>query len=89
MNKPQAIPARARLQQLLAVPERERTEAEWEEINELEIALAPVNRMGAPVEGVRRNGAPPLAGRSRPGGQGPGRKLIKKFRKRGPGRGAA
>lgn len=35
---------RARLKALLAIPERNRTEEEWNEINELEITLAPVNR---------------------------------------------
>src|SRR5690242_12641945 len=37
-----------RLQQLRAIPERDRTDAEWDEMNELEIMLASSNRAGAP-----------------------------------------
>lgn len=37
---------RRRLRELLAIPERDRTDAEWDEINELEIQLAPGNRIG-------------------------------------------
>lgn len=48
MNKPQPSSSRLRLQALLAIPERQRTEAEWDELNELEIILAPGNRAGAP-----------------------------------------
>ena len=44
---PTASP-RARLQELLAIPDRNRTDAEWDELNELEIALASGNRPGAP-----------------------------------------
>ncbi|MCX7898162.1 MAG: hypothetical protein N2441_09860 [Rhodocyclaceae bacterium] len=39
---------RRRLRELLAIPERDRTDAEWDEINELEIQLAPGNRVGNP-----------------------------------------
>lgn len=39
---------RARMQELLAIPDRNRTDAEWDELNELEIALASGNRPGAP-----------------------------------------
>ena len=41
---------RRRLRELLAVPERDRTDAQWDEINELEIQLAPGNRIG-PAQG--------------------------------------
>ena len=44
MNKPQTNSPRARLQQLLAIPERQRTEEEWDELNELEIMFAAGNR---------------------------------------------
>ena len=44
MNKPQSNSPRARLQQLLAIPERQRTEEEWDELNELEIMFAAGNR---------------------------------------------
>lgn len=50
----------ARLRELLAIPERDRTEEEWDEIVELEIQLSPGNRAGAPQPGgaPRQNGAP-------------------------------
>lgn len=36
---------RRRLRELLSVPERDRSDAQWDEINELEIQLAPGNRI--------------------------------------------
>lgn len=33
-----------RLRELLAIPDRDRTDAQWDEVTELEIQLAPVNR---------------------------------------------
>lgn len=36
---------RRRLRELLSVPERERTDAQWDEIIELEVRLAPGNRL--------------------------------------------
>jgi hypothetical protein len=36
---------RRRLRELLSVPERDRSDAQWDEINELEIQLAPGNRV--------------------------------------------
>lgn len=48
MNRPDHDTARARIRQLNAIPDRDRTDAEWEELNELEIMLAPGNREGAP-----------------------------------------
>lgn len=44
MNAPQTVPPRRRLQELLAIPDRLRSEAEWDELHELEISLAPGNR---------------------------------------------
>ncbi|HZV55123.1 MAG TPA: hypothetical protein VFF82_09305 [Rhodocyclaceae bacterium] len=41
----QAIDPRRRLRELLSVPERDRTDEQWDEINELEIQLAPGNRV--------------------------------------------
>jgi hypothetical protein len=41
---PRAQDPRRRLRELLAVPERERSDAAWDEIIELEIQLAPGNR---------------------------------------------
>jgi hypothetical protein len=95
---PQSGPSpRQRLQALLAVPERERTDAQWDEINELEIMLAPGNREGAPNPGLqhqggRRNGPSPM-GHSHSnnpngggGGGGKNKRSGKKFHKR-PSRG--
>lgn len=39
---------RARLKELLAIHEYDRTDEQWDEIVELEIQLAPGNRIGAP-----------------------------------------
>lgn len=36
---------RRRLRELLSVPERERTDEQWDEIIELEVRLAPGNRL--------------------------------------------
>src|SRR5256885_1793514 len=40
MNGSQPISPRQRLQELLAIPEGQRTDAQWDEVNELEIKLA-------------------------------------------------
>ena len=55
VNPPQDI--RRRLQQLLSIPERDRTDAQWDEIVELEIRLAPGNRAdaGSPAGAPRRD----------------------------------
>jgi hypothetical protein len=55
MTDQQPISPRRRMQELLAIPQGQRTDAEWDELNELEIALAPVNRDTAPEPGVRRS----------------------------------
>ena len=39
---------RARLQQLRSIPEAKRTDAEWDELNELEITMALSNGQGGP-----------------------------------------
>jgi hypothetical protein len=50
-NPPENLPAppqvdtRRRLRELLSVPERDRTDEQWDEIIELEIQLAPGNRI--------------------------------------------
>ncbi|WP_074774322.1 hypothetical protein [Nitrosospira multiformis] len=87
MDEPEQVLPYQRLQQLLAIPERQRTEAQWDEINELEIALTPVNRSTTPDRNIRRKGAvqgaaPPEQPRSREGT--PGRRPLKKLRKRPP-----
>ena len=69
MDEQQPISPRARLQQLQAIPERQRTDAEWDELNELEIKLAAGNREGAPQP---RGNTPGQGGQPRPGGGGGG-----------------
>ncbi|OGA46094.1 MAG: hypothetical protein A3F74_10270 [Betaproteobacteria bacterium RIFCSPLOWO2_12_FULL_62_58] len=87
MNESQPISPRVRLQELLAIPDRQRTEAEWDELNELEIVLAAGNREGAPEQGLRRNGTAP-GGRPKPGGGPHGKKPVRKFHQRRPKRNA-
>jgi hypothetical protein len=78
MNSPLPIPPRRRLQELLAIPERLRTEAQWDELHELEISLAPGNRAdGAPPRERSSPSAAPNNPRPSEGGEG-----RKPFRKR-------
>jgi len=98
MNDPQPVSPSARLRTLLAIPERQRTDAEWDEINELEIMLASGNRQGAPQQqNMNRNmsgqgGHPNSGGRpnnpggrpNNPGGQPRGNKPMRKFHQRPP-----
>lgn len=41
---PLSFDPRRRIRELLAIPDRDRTDAEWDELNELEIQTAPGNR---------------------------------------------
>jgi hypothetical protein len=67
-NEPQAPDPRRRLRELLAIPDHQRTDAIWDEIIELEICLAPGNRIqGSP-------GAQQEPGRRQGPGQGQGRR---------------
>jgi hypothetical protein len=75
-NPPSPSSPRARLQQLLAIPERQRTDEQWDEINELEIMLAAGNRQGAPDPRVQQQqqqqrNAPGGGARPRRGGESP------------------
>ncbi|HJW25341.1 MAG TPA: hypothetical protein VJ576_10615 [Rhodocyclaceae bacterium] len=56
---------RRRLRELLSIPERDRTEEQWDEIVELEIQLAPGNRAG--MTGVPTG----KSGGAAPAGNGP------------------
>jgi hypothetical protein len=86
MDEPQPISPRQRLQELLAIPEGQRTDVQWDEINELEIKLASANRQDSPQQGARRNG-PVNPGHPNPGGS-QGRKPFRKFHKRRQGGGS-
>ena len=55
MNAPTPISPRGRLQALVAIPERERTDSQWDEMNELEIQLACANREQALEQDARGN----------------------------------
>jgi hypothetical protein len=83
MNESQPLSPRQRLHALMAVPERERTDAQWDELNELEIMLASGNREETPKQDVRRNAAAP-AGHPKSGGGRHGKKPGKKFHRRPP-----
>jgi hypothetical protein len=82
MDKLQPNSPHQRLQELLAIPERQRTEAQWDEINELEITLTPVNRAITSERGIRRKSAVPDQFKPRDGTQG--KRPLKKLRKRPP-----
>jgi hypothetical protein len=85
MDEPQPISPRARLQALLAIPDRQRTDAEWDELNELEIMLATGNREGAPEQGARWNRSAP-GGQPKPNGGQHDRRPGKRFHPRPPKR---
>lgn len=75
MNEPKNVSPRARLQELLAIPDSHRSDAEWDELNELEIMFAPGNRVGGPEYGARQGG----------GGSGGGGSNAARRRKPGGG----
>jgi len=83
MNDQQSTAPRPRLQELLAIPERLRTDAQWDEINELEIALASANRVETREPSIRRN-PPASADRSKPSGDAQGKRPFKRPHKRPP-----
>jgi hypothetical protein len=92
-NEPPPPDPRRRLRELLAIPDHQRTDAIWDEIIELEICLAPGNRIqGAPADPGRRpqgqgQGRRPEQPRrqdSTPGANKPSKRFFKKS-KRPPG----
>lgn len=83
MNTQQPSNPRQRLKTLLAIPDSQRTEAQWDEIIELEITLAPGNRENAPMPGVQRK-AQPASTQAKPSVGAQGKKPFKKFHKRTP-----
>ena len=81
MDEPEQAPPYQRLQELLAIPERQRTEAQWDEINELEITLTPVNRANTTDRNIRRK-TMVIPDQPKPRDSLPGRRPLKKLRKR-------
>ena len=82
--KPTVDPRR-RMRELLAIPDGQRTDAQWDELNELEIQLAQVNRIGpAPAW----SGDPGQPRKSEPGGapQKPRGNLQRKAKAKRPGK---
>jgi hypothetical protein len=77
---PPANDNRRRLRELLSIPERDRTDEQWDEIIELEIQLAPGNRIsGNEAAGGQGRSTMP---QGKPGGGGPGGGGQKKHRPR-------
>lgn len=85
-NEPVAPPPvdlRRRLRELLSVPERDRTDEQWDEIIELEIQLAPGNRIsGNEQPGGSAGRGAASQGKSGGGGGGGGGQQQKKHRPR-------
>ena len=87
-NQVPAIDLRRRLRELLSVPERDRSDEQWDEIIELEIQLAPGNRIsgndhgGGGGGGMPRHGGKPSGGGGGGGGGGLGGQQQKKHRPR-------
>jgi len=75
-SAPPANDNRRRLRELLSIPERDRTDEQWDEIVELEIQLAPGNRISASEHGGGPSGGSGM-GHNKPSGQ------SKKHRPRG------
>ena len=84
MPAPQPMSPRGRLQELLAIPESRRTDAQWDEIHELEIKLSSANREQTPEQGARRNTPVTAARHPKPSGGAQGKQPFKKFPKRRP-----
>ncbi|WP_422901753.1 hypothetical protein [Propionivibrio sp.] len=59
MNDPEPIDPRRRIRELTAIPERDRTDEQWDELNELEIRTAPGNRESDRQQPERRLGSSP------------------------------
>ena len=96
MNAPQPPSPRRRLQELLSIPDNQRTDEQWDELNELEIKLAPGNRdpgnredhgeQGQPRnnQGQGGGGGGGQGGRGEPRGGPGGKRPARKFHKRPP-----
>ena len=86
MNTPDHPSPRQRLKALLAIPDSQRSEAQWDEIVELEITLAPGNRDDIPHPAPREKGpaGPATAGSgNKPAGApSAGRRSSRRFKKK-------
>jgi hypothetical protein len=57
-NDPKQFSPRRRMQELLAIPDSQRSDAQWDELIELEIQMAPGNRVSSPDQSMRQNPNP-------------------------------
>ena len=90
-SEPQPQDPRRRLRELLAIPDRDRTDAIWDEIVELEIQSSPGNRAQQPQANAGQQRQEPGRQRdqSRRQNPQPNAKSGKRFfdkRRRGPGK---
>jgi hypothetical protein len=84
MTAPQPISPQRRLQELLAIREGQRTDAQWDEIHELEIKLSSANREQTLDQGARRNSLATAARHPKSSGGAQGKKPFTKGYKRRP-----
>src|SRR5215212_4385081 len=86
MDEPKPVSPRHRLQPLLAIPERDRTDEQWDELNELEIMLASRNQERPEPNPAQNAFTPAGRGNDRPKnrGKGHGNNPAKKFHRRPP-----
>jgi hypothetical protein len=75
---PAAFDPRRRIRELLSIPDRDRSDAEWDELNELEIQTAPGNRAAGGQSSAYPNNKPAgfhqknrMKGKGKPGGGRP------------------
>ena len=64
---PPAFDPRRRIRELLSIPDRDRSDAEWDELNELEIQTAPGNRSGNQPFAPYAAAKPGMSGKNRKG----------------------
>jgi hypothetical protein len=89
MSDPEFDARRARMKELLAIPDRERTDEQWDELNELEILMAVSNRNLSPhspqaQKGNNQNGRPRHGGGNPQHPGNPGRKFHNRSRRGRP-----
>jgi hypothetical protein len=82
MNPSQSISPRARLQELLAIPESRRTDAQWDEMHELEVKLSSANRAQPLDQGARRDTPATANGHPKPHGGAQGKKTFQHNKRR-------